>query len=372
MAKNNYYLNKYKKKKDEKPASIPAKDKIQFEKVEEAKDNKIPKKRLTAIYLTLIGSQNASKILKHLEEDEIEKIINEILSINKITNEEIKEVEKKFGKFKIENIKKVVNGEHFVKELLNKSFGSDKGNKYLQKYFKNKKEESNNLDFINELSMKSIIELIKDESESVLSIIFSMIDSKKAAEILNHLPQYKSINILRRMSQRIELSPDVLDAIIKKLKQKATAIKPSEDIIKIEGKEKLIDILKHASFDKASEILDNLEQVSPDLANELMDKLFTFNDILKIPKKSLVFALKTFKDKDIAFMLKGADEDLKKFFFSCVTKKRQQLIQDEMDYLGKVKKIDVDDIRKDFIEHLKILEEKGKIVLNPDLDIYIE
>ena len=130
MKKKNFFLDKYKKTSHSNNSDKPNLNNTQFEKIEAGKS--IPKKRLTAIYLTLIGTDNASEILKHLGKDETEKIIQEILNLKKITKDEILEVEKKFGKFKIHNLKKVINGKKFAEELLNKSFDKKKAKYYFE------------------------------------------------------------------------------------------------------------------------------------------------------------------------------------------------------------------------------------------------
>jgi flagellar motor switch protein FliG len=55
-----------------------------------------------------------------------------------------------------------------------------------------------------------------------------------------------------------------------------------------------------------------------------------------------------------------------------MSKRRREFIEDEMSVLGAVKKTDVDDKRKLFVNYLKDLEQKGKIILKPDKDIYVD
>ncbi len=383
MAKdNNFFLNKYKKAENKNiqkqkinEAGHEEKDikKVKFEKIDitnRQESKTINKKKLTAIYSILVGIDNASKILKHLNDDEISIIIREIIKIGIISKDEIKEVESSFGNLNIDKSIDYKGGEKYAQNLLKKIYGMEKGSKI---YIKIIEEESSGSFFklMNKLPEKSIADVLTEESDMVISIIFSMMDSKKVADTLSCMPKEKALKIIKRMSQKIEIQPQILDTIVAKLKQKITSIEP-EDTIKIHGKNKLVEILKHSSLENTTEILNSLEMISPALADELKEKLFTFEDIKTLPKKSLDYALKDYNDKDIAYMLKGADEEIKNIIFASITKKRRLYIEDEIKFLGKVKKSDVDEKRKNFINHLKVLESKGKIALNADNEIYIE
>ena len=375
MNKKNYFLKNYKESgnKSEESKKELKSNEPHFEKLEsqeKAKHQEISKKRLTAIYFILLGVEDASNIMKHLHENEIATITSEILKTGKITNEEIAEVNKYFGGIDNKGIEKV-NGKEFSRELLQKSFGVDKGSKYFIKCIEEEKKEARSLEFIEKLNPKTIADILLKESDAVNVIILGMIEPKTAASVLKLFPKEKSVELLKKISRKTEINPEVYETVIKKLKD--TVSKHSEnETLELPGKEKLIEILKYSSYDKSLNIIESLENISPELANELREKVFTFADIINIPKKSLDSILKDISDENIAFMLKGASEEIKNTFFKSVTKKRKEIIKEEIDFLGMVKKKDVDEKRREFIEYIRKLEEEGKIVLSPDNEIYVE
>ena len=77
-------------------------------------------------------------------------------------------------------------------------------------------------------------------------------------------------------------------------------------------------------------------------------------------------------DQEIAYILKGASEELKEKFFASLTKNRRNIVKEEMNFLGKVKKKDVNEKRKMFVDYLRELEANEDIILNPDNEIYVE
>lgn len=393
MAENgnnyNFFLNKYKNfskeniksysvvdkegaKEDKSKTSQNDPQKTTFEKLEVKElPSVISKKKLSAIFLIIIGIDEASEVIKHFNETELFTIINEIIATNNITEAELREVNNKFGNIRSASPENFRGGMEYARALLQKAFGLEEGSKLLVKSIEIENKEILSLSFMNRLPSKSIMDIIKEESDSVISIILGMMDSKKSAEIIKFFPTNRSINLVRLISKKAEITPQILKTIAFKLKDKVSSVL-QEDKIKIKGKEKLVDILKNSSMESSSLIIKNLEIDDPHLAEELKDKIFTFNDVLKIPRKSLIIALKGYKDKDIAFFLKGAQEELKAIFLSCMTKKRSDIILEEIDYLGKVKKKDVDIKRKEFIKYLRQLEDLGKVIIKPDDEIYVE
>lgn len=398
MQSNNYFLNTYKKsssknnvaknfQSDENESkSDNANDKrniqnIVFEKLEknetavkrdfDDKSNNSPvsKKRLAAIFLILVGFNKAKEIVKSFSEDELIKIINEIIKIDVISDDEIKEVEKNFGKIgnKSTDLK---GGKEYARILLQNSFGIAKGSDIFVKSVESKEQAG--FDFLNEFVPEKIRDIVVEESDTIIALILGMIDAKKSANVISLLPKDRIAGIIKKIYSKIEINSDILEIIINKIKERAESLKNDEEnTIMISGKNKLLHILKNTSNSQSEIILTALEKDNPQLAVELKENIFTFSDVINIRKKDFEFALKDYPDKEIAFILKGAKDEIKTIFFTCITKRRKEIIEDEIVVLDKVLKSEVDERRKIFISYLKNLEAKGKISLTPDNDIYI-
>lgn len=334
------------------------------------------KKHLAALYLISSGIANAREVVRSFSKKELAETVKQMKAITSLTEEDIRAVELSFGPVDRFNLKDFTNGTDYVTRLLYSLKKPDSPGKYFIKdevktppVKAGKPEEAVDdtpLSFMNTLKPEQVHELLAEESKLIISIILGMMESKRAAEILKLFPPVKLAGIVKLMSRKKEISPQVLDTIIEKLKTNAQRFEEDKNSIPVMGKEKLIEILKHSTLQDSNTLMRDLEIAVPDIADEIKEKLFTFEDIPSIPKRSLQTALKTFDYRDIAFMLKGADDTIKDFFYSCITKKRTQLIKEEIDLMGKVKKRDVDEKRKEFLQYLKDLEDKGTIILKHD------
>ncbi|MBN2545405.1 MAG: hypothetical protein JXB50_06390 [Spirochaetes bacterium] len=369
--KKNFFLKIYKKN----PIKNKKKSFIKLEKKYKKNLSEKPDKRSISIFLYLIGLDNSVNIIKNFKENEIKVLMIEFLKIDNITENDIKNINDKIGN--IDNIStnlKISDKKEYISNLLIKAYGLNKGsrlyNEILNDYSDLNKLNKYSFSFLDDFNENQIFEIISDESDSIIAVVLSMINPKKVAMVLKLFPPNKAIEIIRKMSKKIEIKPEVIDAIINNIKKKSE--KFNDKYIKIEGKNKLVQILKNFSFSDLNSIIDNLKDVDSGLADEIEEKIFTFNDILKIPKKSLIYALKKYSDPDIAYILKGSNDDIKNYFFKCISKKRKSIIEEEMVFLGKVKLSEVEKKRKEFTNHLKQLESIGKITLLSDKEVYVE
>lgn len=342
-----------------------------FEKSHEVKPQPVTlsKRKLSALFLILAGIEKAAGIVKSFQKEELYKVIYEIIKISGITPLEFLEVEKNFGKMGITDLTRHTGGKEYARKLLQAVFGLAEGSEVFIDIIANSDKEA--LSFIEALSLPQVNKILNDESDMIIAIILSMIAPEKAAKIITSFPADKRSGVIKKMSTKLEINSDALSLIIGKLKEKAKQI-IGENTIEISGKERLLNILKKSDSEDSKELIDKIAEDDRDLADELRDNIFTFEDVIHIPRKDFESALVDYDDRDLAFILKGAPEAIKTIFFTCITKKRREILEKEIEYLGKVRKTDVAKERRRFIKYLTVLEEKGEIRLYPDKDIYVE
>lgn len=390
---SNFFLSAYKKNLDKSKKKSPPPStagpgqknndgtkkyvfkKLERDQVQNIKtDNKpkpqlLSKRKLSALFLILAGIEKAAGIVSSFQKEELYKVIYEIIKIDSITPMEFLEVEKNFGKLSITDLTTHKGGKEYARKLLQAVFGLAEGSEIFIDIIANSDKEA--LSFIEALSLPQVNKILAEESDMVTAIILSMIAPEKAAKIITSFAAEKRSAVIKQMSARLEINSDALSIIIGKLKEKAKQI-IGENTIEISGKDRLLNILKKSDSEDSKELIDKIAEDDQDLADELRENIFTFEDVVHIPRKDFENALTGCEDKNIAFVLKGASEAIKTIFFTCMSKKRREIIEKEIEFLGKVLKSDVAKERRRFIKYLTGLEEKGEIRLYPDKEIYVE
>ncbi len=328
----------------------------------------IPKRRLAAIFLLAIGLDKASKVVKSFEEGELYSIAAEIISISGVTESEVLLTEKFFGKLNLVNPQGLTGSKEFVRNLLSTAFGIARGSELFVRTLEFKNERK--FQFLESFTPEQVVDILKEEHSSVISIILGLTNSKFTAKIIQLLPREIAVEVVKRFSTKLDIQPEILDTITAKIKEKTSKIRRDETI-EINGNKKLLDLLKYMDPKAGGQIISDLEKFDDKLARDIKDKIFTFNDIALIPRKSLEIALKGTEDKDIALMLKGADDITKGLFLGCISKRRREIVESEIKLMGGVKQEDVNFKRREFVFFLRQLENDGKLDLTIDRDKYV-
>jgi flagellar motor switch protein FliG len=73
--------------------------------------------------------------------------------------------------------------------------------------------------------------------------------------------------------------------------------------------------------------------------------------------------LRNMDDNEIAVLLKGKSEEIRKHLLSCVSERKRTSIIREEQILGAMLRRDVDRTTREFLENLRQKEKDGKIVL---------
>ena len=310
--------------------------------------------------LMLLDSDDAARIVQHLTEEEVETITREIADIGRIDSEEVDTILKDF-KVKKKAVKPVTGGPAMAKEMLVSSLGEEEG---LALYRRAVPIEIDNpFDFLDDLDFQQILMLLKREPPPVISSILPYLDSRKASEVLEALPPESQMNVVRRIAKMDRVSPEALMKVAEALREK---IRKQGRLIteEVDGPRVLAEILNNMSIDRERGILAYLDEYNPELVEDIRDRLYTIEVVFHIDDQDLQALLREFSEGEIATILKGKESDIRSRILDNVSERMRQLVEEESDRLGPVKRRDVDGATRDFVTYIRELAEEGKIVLS--------
>jgi len=69
-------------------------------------------------------------------------------------------------------------------------------------------------------------------------------------------------------------------------------------------------------------------------------------------------------NRDLAIALKGASEEVKTLIFNNMSKRLVQMIQEEMDFMGPVRKSDVEEAQQKIVGIIRRLQDAGEIIVS--------
>lgn len=318
-----------------------------------------------AKFLLLLGTDHASKVLSHLTPEEIEAVSREILKVDSIGAREANEVLAEFGWLVRTKGWSVDGGPEIAEKMLTAAFGEERARALMRKAAP---ESQKPFKFLDAYDDRELGIILKNESTQVLSVIVPYLDPKKASKLIERLPSEQRVDLVKRVARLEKVGPEVIRGVEEGIKERIRKIGTmrSEEI---DGKSALAGILRHVDPKLEEQVLDALDEENPELSKTVRERLFTIDDILRVPDRAMQAALRDFQDRDIALAMKGRDERFRSKLLGNVSANRRAMILDEYSILGPVRREDADEAARELVDYFKRAWEDGDIALEGDEDL---
>ncbi len=326
--------------------------------VEQTADGKDSVYRRVAKFLLLIGEDEAAKILPHLSETQIEKIIPEIASIRTVSKEEAAVILEEFNG--LLNKAREEGGIETAREMLEKAYGKKRADEMLKKAMP--LEGKVPFNYLRDADNERIYLLIKDENPGVQAMVLSHLEPKKSAKIINIMTPEEKKEIVMRLAKMEPVSPDVLRRVDQAMHEKSLnqTVEKAENI---DGRNALAQILKKMDVGAENDILSYLSEDDPDLGQDLRSRLFTMDDVVKSDDRFVQEKLREMPETDIAYLIAGKPDDFREKILSNISAGRRAEVRAQEDILKPMRRSDCERITSEFFSKLRRAFEEGHLII---------
>jgi flagellar motor switch protein FliG len=315
-----------------------------------------------AALMIALGSRVASEIMKHLDEDSIDKLTGEIAKIDRLSPQEREEL---IGAFLIDLRKekrRLRGGERTARQILVKTFGEGKADEILSR-FVNIDVDKEFAD-LSEIEDEALISFLKDEHPQTIAVAMSFLAAEKSAAIMTALDQNKAKEVAVRMARMDRVMPEAVAGIVRTIKKRYQEYQKKNRGLSAGGLDTLINILQHMPGDEERKIIQDLEIAMPNVSQQITDKIFTFENVASLTNQEMRILIDAINDDSIiAKALKGAGDEIRFKFLRNMSQNRATDILTDMDLMGVVRLSEVEDYRNKITSLLRILDDNGVINL---------
>ena len=313
-----------------------------------------------AILLISLGPEKSALIFKHLKEDEIEALTLEIANITTVMPETKEEVLNEFYQICLAQQYITEGGIAYAKNILEKALGEAKAYEVISKLTVSLQVRP--FDFIRKTDANQIINFIQNEHPQTIALILSYLKPKQAADVLSALSQEKQADVARRIAIMDRTSPDVIKEVEKALEKKLSALM-TEDYTVVGGVDSVVEILNAVDRSTEKHIMETLEVEDVELSEEIRRKMFVFEDILSLDSRSVQQVLREVDNRDLTLALKICTDDLQNHIFGNLSKRLAGMIKEDMDYMGPVRRTDVEEAQQKIVNIVRRLQDAGEILV---------
>lgn len=325
-----------------------------------------------AALILSIDKKAAATVLKKLNDTDVEKITYQIANFKSIPTETRNEVLNEFYEMCLAEGYISGGGIQYAKDVLTEALGAQRSIQIINKMSKLNYKKP--FKFLEQVDVLELVNIIKVERNQTIALIISYMESEQASKILSGLEEDRQVEIVKRIAKMNKISPDIINQIEEKIKSRLNdVVGPDTRRDEDAGIRIVADIL--SSIDRKSEvrIFQEIEKYSPEMAEEIKKKMFVFEDITDIDNITLQKIVAKVANKDVALALKSTAESVRRHFLANMSKRAKEIIQQEMDMLGKVRLSEVLEAQQRIVAVILEMEAKEEIIISKkDNDMLVE
>ena len=318
-------------------------------------------KEKAAILLITLGPEKSAMIFKHLKEDEIEALTLEIANISTVMPEIKEGILEEFYQICLAQQYIVEGGLGYAKQILEKALGESKAFEVISRLTVSLQVRP--FDFIRKADASQIQNFIQNEHPQTIALILSYLKPTQAAQVLSDLEPEKQADVARRIALMDRTSPDVIKEVEKALEKKLSSLM-TEDYTSVGGVDSVVEILNTVDRTTEKNIMETLESEDVELSEEIKRKMFVFEDILTLDNRSIQTVLRQDIDnRELAIALKGSSADVQNIILSNLSKRLAAMIKEDMDFMGPIRKSDVEEAQQKIVNIIRKLQDTGEIIV---------
>ncbi len=313
-----------------------------------------------ATVIASMGTDSASAIYKHLNDEEVEKLTLEVSKLEYLGIETVQDILNDFYGLCLTQKVIAEGGVDYARQILEKAFGAQTAQQLMERVTKSLKTKA--FDFIRKADYKNLLAIVQNEHPQTIALILSYARSDQAAAIIAELPKEKRIDVVERIAKMDSASPEIIKSIERTLERKFTSI-VSMDFTEIGGINYIADVLNNVDRGTEKHIFDELAVRDPKLVEEIRLKMFVFEDIVNLDPTSIQTFIKEVDPKDLAVAIKGSTPEVSAVLFANMSQRMQESLQADIEYLHNVRLRDVEEAQQRIVGIIRRLEDEGLIIV---------
>jgi flagellar motor switch protein FliG len=316
--------------------------------------------RKAAILLISIDEDLAALLMSKLDKEHVGLITREIARLKNISQDERDSVIEEFYQVALARNLLDSGGLATARTLLERTFSKEEAQTVIEEV--EKSMQATPFSFLQRAETANLLTFIQGEHPQTIALILAHLPATQAAEVLAGLPSKKQLEVVRRVANMEQTSPDVIAEVEKALESRLSSI-VSQKFEKAGGVEAVAEMLNLTDRSTEKGILETLEDEDPDLVEQIRRLMFVFEDIMLVNDKGIQSVLKEVENETLALALKTASNELKEKIFKNMSERASTLIKEDMEYMGPVRVSDVEAAQQKIVDVVRRLEDAGEIII---------
>ncbi|PSU27635.1 flagellar motor switch protein FliG [Photobacterium phosphoreum] len=328
-------------------------------------DNKFDIKSLNgaekaAILLLSLNEQDAASIIRHLDPKQVQRVGGTMASMKNLNQDKVSSVHRLF----LEEIQKYTSigmgSEDFVRNALVAALGEDKANNLVDQILMG--SGSRGLDSLKWMDPRQVASIILNEHPQIQTIVLSYLEPEQSAEILSQFPERVRLDLMMRIANLEEVQPAALHEL-NDIMEKQFAGQAGAQAAKIGGLKAAAEIMNYLDNNVEGLLMDQIRENDEETATQIQDLMFVFDNLIEVDDRSIQILLRDVPQELLQKALKGTDDMLRDKFYSNMSKRASEMLQEDLEAMGPIRVADVEASQKEILSIARRLSDLGELVL---------
>jgi flagellar motor switch protein FliG len=326
------------------------------------REEKLTGRRKAAALLITLGKERSAAVLRHLNDDDIERLTWEISAMGELKADTRREMIEEFQEAAVARNVISLGGFEYAEDLLRMALGEDKATELIDRL--SATSPTVPFGFMRHLTVPQLVNFFSTEHPQTIALLISFIQGEKGAQVLSGLDAELAADVAQRIALMDRAHPDIVNEVEAVLRRKLSAVlQPTRETQSVGGIEVLVNLLKHSSRMTEKTIIENLEDNEPELAEQVKKRMFVFENITTLDDKSIQRILREIEVRDLALALKATPDGVKDSILRNMSQRASQMLQEDMEASGPVRLRQVEEAQQRIVEVIRRLDDAEEIVI---------
>lgn len=314
-----------------------------------------------AILVNYLGADAAKKLLKHMDDGDIRKLVMVMGKFRIVPIEVTKKVLEEFYEMISESAEYIFSDKASSKDTVVDAVGEERARGILG-HLNVSNNSKGGLESLEVVDAKSLANFLINEHPQTVSVILAHLEPEKKGEVLKRLPESLQAEVVLRMANLDHVAPELLAEVDRVLKEELANIGTVEQAA-LGGVQPVAEMLNVMDKNTEKAIMSRIEEKDPILAEEIRKLMFVFEDIVKIDDKGIQTLLKEVPNEKLLLSLKTANDEIRNKIFRNISQRAATLLKDDLSNMGPSRLSDVESAQVEIVNIARRLETEGKILI---------
>jgi flagellar motor switch protein FliG len=323
---------------------------------------KLVGRKKAAALLIALGKKRSSEVLRHLSDEDIERLTWEISAMGELKPEQRREVVEEFQQAAVARNVISLGGFEYAEDLLRMALGEDKASQLIDRL--SATSPTIPFGFMRHLNVQQLVNFLSSEHPQTVALLLSFLQGEKAAQVLSGMDGELAADVAQRIALMDRANPEIVNEVEAVLRRKLSAVlQPAREAQNVGGLDVLVNLLKHSSRMTEKKIIESLEDNEPELAEQVKKRMFVFENIGTLDDRSIQRIMREVEVRDLALALKATPEVVKECILRNMSARAAQMLREDMEASGPVRLRQVEEAQQRIVEVIRRLDDAEEIVI---------